>query len=245
MIRVVFFDLWNTLVHNTNYSEYRLPALNKYLHQQGVILTEEELLQAYQAGFQYSRQVIVSENHRHVETDEIVEKVLEHVGLVNPPGKAELVKMYEEACMLDPPRLKEGVHETLGAVQDEYRVGLISVTGISPGRIIRGFLKEHGIYHYFDGFVFSDEVGYVKPSPILFQTALKLFHVEPHETVHVGDSLKGDIVGAKQLGIKTVWVKTRNQESTKSNSPDYTIESLPELLPVLEKMGSWTKAHQQ
>ena len=238
LIRVVFFDLWNTLLHNQNYSEYRLPALNKYLHKHGVILSEEDLLQAYQAGFQYSSQVIASENHRHVETSEIVDKVLESVGLVDPPDKAELVRMYEEACMLDPPRLKDGVVETLEAVQGKYRIGMISVTGVSPGRIIRTFLKEHRIYHYFDGFIFSDEVGYVKPSPVLFQTALKLFKVEPHETVHVGDSLKGDIAGAKQLGMKTVWIKRRNQGFTDENSPDFTIDRLPELLDILEKLES-------
>ena len=238
MIRVIFFDLWNTLIHNTNYSEYRLPDLNKYLHKHGVKLTEEELLKAYQTGFQYSSQVIASENHRHVETPEIVDKVLESVGLADPPDKAELVKMYEEACMLDPPKLKDGVLETLEAIHGKYRIGMISVTGVSPGRIIRTFLKEHNIYHYFDGFIFSDEIGYVKPSPILFQTALNLFKVESHETVHVGDSLKGDIAGAKQLGMKTVWIKTRIQDFTDENSPDYIIERLPELLDVLEKLES-------
>jgi putative hydrolase of the HAD superfamily len=200
----------------------------------GVNLAKDELENAYQAGFQYSSQIIASENYRHVETIEIVDKVLETAGLNGPPDKDELVALYEEACMLDPPNLKEGVVETLEAIYSDYRLGLISVTGVSPGRIIRKFLKEHHIYHYFDGFVFSDEVGYVKPSSKLFQTALDLFHVQPHETIHVGDSLKGDIVGAKNLGITTVWVKTRNQEPSEEKNPDYTIKRLPELLNVLD-----------
>ena len=76
-IEAITFDLWDTLVHNRNYEEFRIPELNRVLRSNGVILSEESLKEAYLSGFRYSTRVIPAEGYRHVETLEIVDKVLE------------------------------------------------------------------------------------------------------------------------------------------------------------------------
>ena len=232
MIEAVTFDLWDTLVYTRNYGEFRLPALNRLLMVNGVFLDEDELNEAYMAGWRHSRHVIRAEGNRHVQTAEIVDRVLSEVGLVDPPNRDEIVRMYEEAVLMDPPRLKEGVTETLAALHGRYRLGLVSVTGVSAGRLMRGILEKQGVLAYFEALAFSDEVGYVKPDPRLFMAALEELGVEPGKTVHVGDSVKSDVLGAKNAGMKTVWLKTRDQAMVAE--PDRIITSLTQLPETLK-----------
>ena len=232
MIEAVTFDLWDTLVYTRNYGEFRLPALNRLLMVNGVFLDEDELNEAYMAGWRHSRHVIRAEGNRHVRTAEIVDRVLSEVGLVDPPNRDEIVRMYEETVLMDPPGLKEGVTETLAALHGRYRLGLVSVTGVSAGRLMRGILEKQGVLAYFEALAFSDEVGYVKPDPRLFMAALEALGVEPGKAVHVGDSVKGDVLGAKNAGMKTVWLKTRDQAMVAE--PDRIITSLTQLPETLK-----------
>ena len=232
MIEAVTFDLWDTLVYTRNYGEFRLPALNRLLMVNGVLLDDDELNEVYMAGWRHSSRVIRTEGNRHVQTAEIVDRVLSEVGLVDPPNRDEIVRMYEEAVLMDPPRLKEGVTETLAALHGRYRLGLVSVTGVSAGRLMRGILEEQGVLDYFETLAFSDEVGYVKPDPRLFLAALEELGVEPWKAVHVGDSVKSDVLGAKNAGMKTVWLKTRDQAMVAE--PDRIITRLTQLPETLK-----------
>jgi putative hydrolase of the HAD superfamily len=235
-LQAVTFDLWDTLIHNKNYGEYRLPELNRVLQSCGIKLSDEELQEAYMSGFRYSSRTIPAEGYRHVETHEIVDKVLESTGYTSPEARDELVGVYEEAILCDPPQLKEGVFEALDYVKGRYRIGLVSVTGVSPGRIIRAILRDHGILDYFDALAFSDEVKLVKPNPGLFKACLNILHVAPEDALHVGDSFKSDIVGAIDTGMRTVWVKTREQEQRPGYVPDAVISSLLELPDALRAL---------
>ncbi len=235
-LEAVTFDLWDTLVYNRNYGEFRLPELSRILKSCGLELSYEELNEAYMSGFRYSSRVIPAENHRHVETEEIVEKVLDAVGYSSPKTREKIVRIYEEAILCDPPRLKEGVVDVLDYVKGRYMVGLISVTGVSPGRIVRAILRDYGILHYFEALTFSDEVKIVKPNPLLFTSCLEELGVAPENAVHVGDSYKSDIVGAIDAGMHVIWVKTREQEQKQGYVPDAVINNIVELPAVLKSL---------
>lgn len=236
MIKALTFDLWDTLVYPRNYGEFRLPALRRLLMENGVFLDDEKLNTVYQSGWSYSKHVIRTQGQRHVETGEIVDTVLKNAGLHKPPNRGAVIRMYEEAVLMDPPGLKEGAIEALEAVKGRYKLGLVSVTGVSPGRLMRDIMEDHGILHYFETLAFSDEVGYVKPNARLFTAALDELGAKPADSVHIGDSVKSDVVGARNTGMRVVWVKSREQRMVAE--PDVTIGSLrqlPEALKALEK----------
>jgi len=237
-LEAVTFDLWYTLVYNRNYGEFRLPELERVLNEYGRELTPEEVNEAYISGFRYSSRMIPAEGYRHIETHEIVDKVLKTVGYSSDTIRDELVRIYEEAILCNPPRLKEGVFKVLDYVRPRYKVGLISVTGVSPGRIMRDILRDHGIFHYFDVLTFSDEVKLVKSNPRLFTSCLEELNTEPCKAIHVGDSFKSDIVGAIDAGMRTIWIKTREQNKEKGYEPDKVIKSLRELPEVLRSLES-------
>ena len=236
-IKAVTFDFWNTLVHNRNYGEFRLPLLREFLRVNGVELDDPRLLEVYQAGFRYSSELHRSCGRRHVMTNEIVGHVMENVGLRDRCDWTPMVNAYEEAVLSDPPRLKNGARKTLKALKGWVRVGLISDSGTSPGRIIRRILSDYGVLEYFDVTVFSDEVGYCKPSKVVFKLALEALGVEPGEALHVGDLVNKDVIGAKRAGMYTAWLKTNEQDYGLDDAPDYIISSLIEVIGILEKEG--------
>lgn len=62
-------------------------------------------------------------------------------------------------------------------------------------------LDETGLAPLLDGVVTSAELGRAKPAPEIFARGLALAGAEPHEAVHVGDSVEHDVAGALAAGI--------------------------------------------
>ena len=89
---------------------------------------------------------------------------------------------------------------------------------------------------YFDVIAASAEIGYAKPDKEIFEKAFELAGCYAEECVMVGDRLDNDIIPAKALGMKTVWVKNglaKYQSSELGEGiADYQIDSLSELLRI-------------
>ena len=58
---------------------------------------------------------------------------------------------------------------------------------------------------YIDFMVTSEETGFEKPAPIMFNTALRKMHLRPEETAYFGDALDRDVQGAASVGITPFW----------------------------------------
>ncbi len=65
-------------------------------------------------------------------------------------------------------------------------------------------LELVGLAPLLDGVVTSAAAGAAKPAAAIFRQALALAGVEPHQAVHVGDSLAEDVQGARTVGIDAV-----------------------------------------
>jgi putative hydrolase of the HAD superfamily len=80
-------------------------------------------------------------------------------------------------------------------------------TGVTLGIIsnwgwhLPDLCAELGLSPYFDFIISSARVGAAKPHPAIFQAALRQARCDPVETLHVGDSLTADVLGAQAAGI--------------------------------------------
>lgn len=104
------------------------------------------------------------------------------------------------------------------------------------GRIQRKRLAGSKLRGYFEDLFISEEVGFSKPDKRFFETIFdKTKESDPSKYIMVGDSLTADIQGAKNVGIDSVWFQPHAHD-TVGNSRDstYTIETLPQLLSVVE-----------
>ena len=147
---------------------------------------------------------------------------IKHFGLTKTPWHSEDEVPYSDA------------HSTLAALIDKgYKLGIIANQKI--GTTER--LAFWGLRQYFDVIVASAEIGYAKPDKEIFEKAFELAGCTAEESVMVGDRLDNDIIPAKALGMKTVWVKNglaqyQGAELGEGVS-DYQIGSLSELLRIL------------
>ncbi len=94
-----------------------------------------------------------------------------------------------------------------------------------------------GINSFFNAIVVSDEIGWRKPSAKIFQDALNKLGVEAKNAVYIGDSPIEDIKGAKQVGLKTIFIpsqfNTLKDLIESKQKPDYITEDLSSISKLL------------
>ena len=122
--------------------------------------------------------------------------------------------------------LFDDVLPTLEALQGGYMMGLLSNGNTYPERC--------GLGGYFQFVVFAQEHGIQKPDPRLFEIAIERAGCAKRQLLHVGDSFQNDIIGAKQAGIKSVWLNRQGGSNEAEQQPDFEISSLRQLTKVLE-----------
>ncbi len=80
----------------------------------------------------------------------------------------------------------------------------------------------------------KDPVVIGKPSPYLFQEAIIQMNLSTENILMVGDNLRTDIIGASNLGMKTVWINRWGKiKGDPEVIPDLEIKTIDELLPFL------------
>src|SRR5690606_9698144 len=71
-------------------------------------------------------------------------------------------------------------------------------------------LANSKIDHFFTHIVNSEMAGAKKPHPVIFEMALKKANVSPEKSMMIGDSYEADILGAKNIGMHTIYFKADN-----------------------------------
>ena len=91
------------------------------------------------------------------------------------------------------------------------------------------WVERAGLDGLVDGTASSAVVGAAKPAPDVFREALRLAGAEPAEALHVGDSLEGDVHGARGAGIRAVLIQ-RGGEPPDGVEAIRSLAALPSLL---------------
>lgn len=120
----------------------------------------------------------------------------------------------------------------LEVLEKKYHLGIIA--NQIPGAEKR--LEGMGIRRYFDLIVTSAEEGVAKPDPGIFRIALNRAGCAPEQAVMIGDRIDNDIVPAKQMGMKTVWIKQGVGKywniQGDCETPEFEVDNLSELLSI-------------
>jgi len=112
------------------------------------------------------------------------------------------------------------------------RVGLISNAAyLSPS--MHGQLAHLGLARLLDSATFSGEVGWRKPSPAIFERALRDLGAGPQSTIMVGDSVATDIAGARAAGLRTVRLREHVDDPASGPAADAVIDRLLDLPGLL------------
>ncbi|HEV3155538.1 MAG TPA: HAD family hydrolase [Candidatus Baltobacteraceae bacterium] len=90
------------------------------------------------------------------------------------------------------------------------------------------------IAQYFDAIFLADEVGMVKPDPLLFAHACQKLDTSPANSAMVGDRYDRDIAGAREAGLYTIWVNVRSERVPAGcQPPDATVQNIAQAAQYL------------
>ncbi|MFB3097838.1 MAG: HAD family hydrolase [Dehalococcoidia bacterium] len=250
-ITAVTFDLWQTLLLDNRElgrerAQLRLEGTQEALKRIGENYSIEHLREAYRACYRHCHRV--REDNLDVSFQEQVDIFINFISpdlpdLVNRLPQETIQKItrtYSDAFFVYPPVPHDESVAVLEGIKDMgLKIGLISNTGMTPGTAFRRFLDQHNLLHYFHTLTFSDEVKLAKPSDQIFRLTVDSLHTTPEQTVHVGDHVINDVQGAKQVGMKTIWIEgfyEREDPTDPKTEPDIAVPDLGEVVSAVEKL---------
>ena len=151
-------------------------------------------------------------------------RTLEYVGAPSQPVAKQLYQLYMDA-RFSGTRLYPDVPVGLKDLKSRYRIGMISNGNSYPERC--------GLPDTFDFTVFAHECGFRKPDHHIFEFALSRSGCQLQEVLHVGDSLKDDVFGANNSGLRSVWLNREHLINETNIIPDLEIRDMHGLNAVL------------
>ena len=152
------------------------------------------------------------------------ERTLEHVGCPDTDLAAHLNAIYRKHRFEDI-ELYPDVVPTFDILAPHFKLGLLSNGNTYPERC--------GLDGRFAFVVFSQDVQVEKPDPKIFHITAERAGCELTEMLHVGDSLKNDVMGARNVGAPSVWLNREGVPNDTEIQPDYVVTSLAEIPQIL------------
>jgi FMN phosphatase YigB (HAD superfamily) len=204
MIQGVTLDCWDTILvqsDNTIDEKRRRLVFDFFVHrgfsdEQTAKAIEEER-ETFRKGFREENSTPGLEERLNILVEILYgQKMPDIVGRL----AGEIVALIEEC----PPVLVPGVPETLEVLSARYRLGLISNISITPGHLVKQWLNDKNIFHFFHTMTFSNDHAVAKPHPDIFLATLERMGVIPSEAVHVGNDEELDVMGPHAAGMKAI-----------------------------------------
>jgi 2-haloacid dehalogenase len=107
----------------------------------------------------------------------------------------------------------------------------LAIISNSDDDIIAGNVRNIGVP--FDYVITAEQAQAYKPSPVIFEYALRTMNCTPSDLVHVAQGFEYDIVPANELGWDRVWINRYG----KPGDPAYQYRELPDLSGLPDLLG--------
>lgn len=128
--------------------------------------------------------------------------------------------------------LIDGAEETVAALSNDYRLYIIT-NGLSE--VQRPRFAASALHDHFLDWVISEEVGFAKPDPRIFDIAFeRMGWPIRDEVLIIGDSLSSDIAGGIGYGIDTCWYNPNGRQAESSLPITHEIQEIAQLLDILD-----------
>lgn len=222
-IKAVIFDLDNTLVDFMKMKDAAIDAATDAMIDAGLNMKKEEAVKKINQVYK----------EKGIEYQSVFDQFLEEViGNIDPKVLAAGVIAYRrarESTLVSYPRVTITLLELL-------KRGL-RLAVVSDAPRLQAWLRLCGlnIHNYFDVVVTFDDTNKRKPDAEPFRKSLELLKLKPDEVIMVGDWPERDIVGAKLLGMKTVFARYGDTFGTKVSGADWDIDDIHDLINIIDK----------
>jgi FMN phosphatase YigB (HAD superfamily) len=220
-VRAVTFDCWGTLIQDSNFEPSAAVRLAALIEASGGRLDDTAARDLYDRAWREHHTSWI--DGRQYGSPGIAQYCVTELGVDDPIVCDRLTEAFEDAGRHGHVEALEAAPETLRLLREAgIRTALVCDTGLTPGRVVRDFLDDLGLLQNLEFCAFSNEVGEPKPNPGIFYAALEAISSKPDEGVHVGDLLRTDVEGARDIGMKTVRITAVNDDMASRFSWDPT-----------------------
>ena len=222
-IKGVIFDLDNTLLDFMKMKEFAVKAAVKGMIEAGLMVDEEdsytEIVRIYEE-FGWENQKVF---------DVFIEKQIGHVEHKYLAAGIVAYRRAREANLMAYPN----VNKTLMALaKSGIKLGVVSD---APSREAWMRIYYLNLYHFFDVVITFDDSGERKPSEKPFKLCLDALDLDPNETIMVGDWPERDVVGAKNLGMKTAFARYGDTFGTVHSGADWDLNDIYQLFMIINE----------
>ena len=226
MIKAIIFDLDNTLLDFVKMKQFAVKASIRAMNEAGLNVDEEsgykDVMELYMTtGWENQ---LVFDDYLKQTTGEVSNKILA-AGVV-------AYRRAREATLLVYPNVNKTLIELLKA---QIRLAVVSD---APSREAWMRLYYLNLHHVFDPVLTFDDTGARKPSPKPFKLALDKMNVEPDEALMIGDWPDRDVVGAKQIGMKTIFAMYGDTFGTKESGADWDVNDIYEVVGIIKELNN-------
>ncbi|HXG39155.1 MAG TPA: HAD-IA family hydrolase [Bacteroidota bacterium] len=223
MIKAVIFDLDNTLVDFMAMKRQAVDAAIHAMRDAGLRLPVEEIRRRIDAIYE----------QRGIEFQNVFDQLLfDEFSKIDYKILSSGIIAYRrarEAALVPYPH----VYMTLVELAKMHLK--LAVVSDAPAREAWLRLCYLNFHHIFDVVVTFDDTGERKPNPGPFRKALERLGVKPEEALMVGDWAERDVVGAKQVGMKTVFARYGDTFGTVVSNADYDIDDIAQVIDIVRK----------
>jgi putative hydrolase of the HAD superfamily len=225
VIKAVIFDLDNTLVDFMEMKQQAITAAVHAMRDAGLKLSEDEIRQRIdeiykQRGIEFQS---VFDELLFNEFSYIDYKILS-AGII-------AYRRAREAALVPFPHVFMTLTELM-----KINVKL-AVVSDAPAREAWLRLTYLNFHHIFDIVVTYDDTQQRKPHPAPFRKALEELGVQPSEALMVGDWAERDVVGAAQVGMKTIFARYGDRFGTLISNADYEIDDVKEIVRIVKELN--------
>ena len=205
-VKAIGFDLFNTLITaDPGALGEALRRLIGSLTESGLLLDWDSFKQAYrEAAFRFINEAHSTGKETHNRF--WISTALTSLNQAIPPDDPCISKAVEAyfSAFFDYCRPVPGTREMLAKLKGTYRLGLLSNFTHAPA--IKNLMERMGLTPYFQALLVSGEIGFRKPHPMVFELLAEKLGIEKHYILYVGDDLEPDVFGARQAGLRPVWM---------------------------------------
>ena len=224
----VTFDFHQTLVSCDAWFDLevrRLPrAFLEWRHGEGRDGGGDVVLAAADEAYRRLRQQVIADG-RELTAEQCVAVVLAEIEVAAGDDEiAEGVEVLMRSVLPEAqpvPGAPEAVRDLAAA---GVRLGVVS--SAVHHAFLEWSLERLGLLEGFDRIVTSASAGFYKSRPEIYWHAAAALATEPGAVIHVGDSFRFDVQGARRAGMRTVWLRREGAEAGEGEPPDLTLTDL-------------------
>ena len=225
-IKGVIFDLDNTLLDFMKMKEVAVKSAIKGMIEAGLEIDEKEsykdIISIYEK-FGWENQKVF---------DVFLNKTIGYVDNKFLAAGIVAYRRAREANLLAYPN----VNRTLVGLT---KLGIkLAVVSDAPSREAWMRIYYLNLYHFFDAVITFDDSGERKPSSKPFEMALNKLKLEAEDSLMIGDWPERDVVGAKQIGMRTAFAVYGDTFGTKNSGADWDIQDVSEIITIIKKINN-------